>query len=243
MKQQVAIASEERCATRLSTLLADLSRDAASEAAGDSSAAPTGDDSEPRVAPAGEQDCVSGGMSIGEILDRSRHAGFGFVAALLALVSIPLVGLTVPFGLAVAAVGVEMVAGLSRPWLPGFIRRRRITPAALDSLSRRAAKWTARMTRVIRPRLPWLTAGPFWTLCGVGLVIQGLSLTLPIPGADWLFVVPIVLYGVGLLEGDGLLILVCHVITLLQVVLGVVLWELIARGFADAYHWCASVLG
>ena len=63
------------------------------------------------------------------------------------------------------------------------------------------------------------------------------------PGADWLFVVPIVLYGVGLLERDGLLILVCHVITLLQVVLGVVLWELIARGFADAYHWCASVLG
>ena len=247
MKPPAETSTECRRTTRISTILADLYRDAASDTQGLAGgigqvAGPMGDPREPHTKPPGECVSASAEIGMGEILDRAHHAGFGFVAALLALVSIPLVGLTVPFGLAVAALGVQMVAGVSRPWLPRSIRRRRITAATLESLSRRAAQWTAKMTRVIRPRLPWLTAGPFWTLCGVGLVIQGLFLTLPIPGADWLFVVPIVLYGVGLLERDGLLILVCHVVTLTQVVMGVVLWELISRGFADAYHWCASVL-
>lgn len=181
-------------------------------------------------------------ISIGEILDRTRHAGFGFIAALLALASVPLVGLTVPFGLAVAAIGGQMMAGMSRPWLPQFICRRRITLATLESLSHRTARWTAKLSHAVRPRLTWLTAGPFRILCGLGLLIQGLSLTLPVPGADWLFVIPIVLYGVALLECDGLLILVCHVITLVQIVLGTLLWELIALGFVNAYDWGASVL-
>ena len=99
------------------------------------------------------------------------------------------------------------------------------------------------MSRLVRPRLTWLTAGPFWTLCGAALVVQGLSLTLPVPGADWLFVVPIVLYGIGLLEDDGLLILMCHALTLVQIVTAVLLWELIARGFSEVYTYCVSTIG
>ena len=57
------------------------------------------------------------------------------------------------------------------------------------------------------------------------------------------FVVPIVLYGIGLLESDGLLIVFCHAFTGIQIVMGVLLWELIARGFADVYRWCASIAG
>ena len=250
MEHETVISTAPQRTTRLATILADLGKDAspvrqacAAERASLSAQSCSTDTSAHPLPIADTSADLATDLSIGEILDRTQHAGFGFVVALLALVSIPLVGLTIPVGVAVAAAGAQMMAGLSQPWLPRFIRRRRITAVTLESLSRRTAHWTAKLTRVIRPRLPWLTAGPFWTLCGAGLVIQGLSLTLPIPGADWLFVVPIVLYGVGLLEGDGLLILVCHLVTLVQVVLGVVLWELIARGFADAYHWCAAVLG
>jgi hypothetical protein len=69
------------------------------------------------------------------------------------------------------------------------------------------------------------------------------GVSLSIPGADWLFVVPIVLYGIGLLESDGLLMMVCHAVTLVQVVLGAALWKTIAHGFADAYGWFAKWLG
>jgi P-type Ca2+ transporter type 2C len=77
----------------------------------------------------------------------------------------------------------------------------------------------------------------------VGVAVQGVALALPVPGADWIFVAPLVLYGIGLLEADGLLIAVCHALTLTEVVLAVVLSEVIVRGFADVFGWCARVLG
>jgi len=108
MKHPAETSTECRRTTRFSTILADLYRDAASETRGPAGgigqvAGPRGDPREPHTKPPGE--CASAGAEIGmgEILDRAHHAGFGFVAALLALVSIPLVGLTVPFGLAVAS--------------------------------------------------------------------------------------------------------------------------------------------
>jgi hypothetical protein len=182
-------------------------------------------------------------VTIGEVFDRAQHAGFGIVIALLAMVSIPLVGLTLPIAGAVAAIGIQMIPGFPRPWLPRFLRRRTSSLARLKSVSERVARWSAGLQRVIRPRLPWLTRGPFWTLCGVGVAVQGVALALPVPGADWIFVAPLVLYGIGLLEADGLLIAVCHALTLTEVVLAVVLSEVIVRGFADVFGWCARVLG
>jgi hypothetical protein len=233
---------------RFSTILADLCKNVPTQPQGlaggaDSLAAPMRNTSKPRSTLPDELVFSRVEITIGEIIDRTRHAGFGFVAAMLAIISIPLVGFTAPLGLAIASVGVQMIAGRPQPWLPRFIRRRSVPIATLESLSRRMTCWTARLERVIRPRFSWLMAGPFWTVCGASLVVQGLALSLPIPGADWLFVVPIVLYGIGLLESDGLLIMVCHAVTLVQVVLGAALWNTIARGFADAYGWFAKWLG
>lgn len=80
-------------------------------------------------------------------------------------------------------------------------------------------------------------------VCGGALIVQGLSLSLPVPGADWIFVVPIVLYGVGLLERDGVLILLCHTLTLVQTVLAFVLWHWIANGFAEFYRYISPSVG
>lgn len=188
---------------------------------------------------------VRSNITVGEILDRTRQAGFGFIAALLALIAVPFVGLSTPFGMAIAFVGGQMIAGLHSPWLPQRIRRHLVTMETLQWLGQRLARWTGGLEHIIRPRFPFMVAGPFWTICGVGMLIQGLglSLPLPIPGSNWIFLVPIILYGIGLLESDGLLIMVCHVITLIEVGLGVWLWELIERGLADACHWVAKLFG
>jgi len=182
-------------------------------------------------------------VTIGEVFDRAQHSGFGVVIALLAIVSIPLVGLTLPIAGAVAAIGTQMILRFPRPWLPRFLRRRTVSLTRLKSVSEQVARWSGGMQRVIRPRLTWLTRGPFWTLCGVGVALQGMALALPVPGADWIFVAPLVLYGIGLLETDGMLIAVCHALTLTEVVLAVVLSEIIVRGFADVLGWCARVFG
>jgi hypothetical protein len=159
-------------------------------------------------------------LTLGEITDRTAFAGFGFLNLFLALVSIPFFGLSAPFGLAIAVLGAQMLVGRDRPWLPGFLRRRRAPARSIRWLSGRVARWTAGLERWIKPRLGVLTRGP---LIGLSLIVQGLGLALPIPipGSNWIFVVPIIVYALGLLERDGALVLVGHAATAVQIVLGI----------------------
>jgi len=175
---------------------------------------------------------VRSNVTLGEIVDRSAHAGFGFLAAFLALVAIPFVGLSTPFGLAIGFLGVQMIAGRNRPWLPKRLRRHVVTMSTLDWLSVRVVRWTSGLERWVKPRWTFLTSDPLWRIIGVGLVLQGigLSLPIPVPASNWVFIVPIVIYGIGLLEDDGLLILVGHVASGIMVVSGVIFWEILHKG-------------
>lgn len=184
-------------------------------------------------------------ISIGEIMDRASHAGFGFMLGFIALVSIPFVGLSTPFGLAIAFGAIQMILGRHRPWLPHFVRRQRVSLETLDWLGRKLIRWTAWMERLVRPRFEFLAYGPFWLLCGIGVLVQGLALALPLPlpGTNWIFIFPIILYGIGLLENDGLLIMFCHAITVIQGVLAVVFWKIIYHAlhvaFTNFFGWLA----
>ena len=165
-------------------------------------------------------------LTLGEILDRTAHAGFGFLACFLALVSIPFFGLSAPFGLAIAVLGAELVIGRTIPWLPGFLRRRKIPPRALRWLANKLASMTSRIERFVRPRLPRMASG---RVVGLALVVQGIGLALPIPipGSNWVFIAPIIVYALGLLEGDGVLVALGHVGLLVQIALGIAFAEVV----------------
>lgn len=186
---------------------------------------------------------IRSNITLGEVIDRTAHAGFGFLAAFLALVSLPFVGLSTPFGLAVALLGAQMVAGRNQPWLPKRIRKYVLTMNALDWLSQRVARWTRGVERLIRPRYVFLLRRPLWTLIGLGIVIQGvgLALPIPIPGSNWLFAVPITLYAIGLLEDDGLLVALAHILTAIQVVLAVLFSDVVVESIARVAHWIGSI--
>jgi hypothetical protein len=175
-------------------------------------------------------------VTLGDVVDRTAHAGFGFLLALLTVVAIPLVGLATPFGVAVALLGAQMVAGKPRPWLPDFLRRRRVPPAVLRWLADRGARLAARLERMVKPRLTALARS---RLVGVGIVIQGVGLALPllVPGSNWIFMGPILVYGLALLADDGAWILVAHLCHLAQAVLAVLFFAVLRAGVERAVAW------
>lgn len=170
-------------------------------------------------------------VTVGDLLDQAQHAGFGFLFALLAVLSIPAVGLSTPFGLALAIGGVQMVVGLRSPWMPGLIRRRRLPIRLLHWMYETLPRWTQWLARMVRPRLTFLLRGPLWSLCGLAVILQGLGLALPlpIPGSNLIFAIPVILYAIAVLEDDGLLVAICHAIVLGQVALAVIMWDLIVQ--------------
>ncbi|HMQ15708.1 MAG TPA: exopolysaccharide biosynthesis protein [Phycisphaerae bacterium] len=152
------------------------------------------------------------GVTIGELVDHAAQAGFGFVIALLALVSIPLPGFSLPFGLAIAVGAVQMIAGRRRVWLPARVRRFPLSQRTLGWIERRVCRWSRGLERLVRPRLAFLVNGPGWMTCGGGVLVLaiGLALPLPIPLSNLVFIVPLLVYAVGLLENDGLLVMLAH---------------------------------
>ena len=239
----------KRIGLRLSTILAGLAEDGLPEASG-----PAAVDAE--HASAGERPETGtesksrwrkqprSNLTIGDIVDRTRHAGFGFLTGFLALASIPFVGLSTPFGLAVAFGALQMVIGMSRPWLPKIIRRHTISVGTLAWLSQRVSRWTAGLERVIRPRFEILTQGPFWSLCGLCIIVQalGLSLPLPIPFSNWPFIIVLVLYAIGILERDGLLVMICHTLTVVELVLAARFWGVIWKVLIELRDWFIGIV-
>ncbi len=171
-------------------------------------------------------------FTVDTMLRRTRHAGFGLLIALLALLSLPGMGLSVPFGLALAFGGLQMLIGWRTPWLPRSVGRIRLPVSVLHWLNERLPRWTAGIERIVRPRFTFMVEGPLWCLCGLAIVLQGLglSLPLPIPGSNSFFIIPAVLYSIALLEDDGLLVMFCHALVSVQILLIVWAWETIAHG-------------
>jgi hypothetical protein len=225
---------------RLSTILSAFAADAAPRVTVHASPAVPDGAGPPANDPRAPSD-----ISLGEIIDRTAHAGFGFIAALLALIAIPFVGSSLLFGLAIAFIGAQMMAGLNRPWLPRRVRQHLVALSTLDWLGRRLAAWTAGLERWVRPRWTVLARGPFWFAVGAGIVLQGLGLALPlpIPGSNWPFIFVILIYGIGLLEDDGLLVLAGHACTAAGLVLAIVFRYAIAAAMGHSISWVRGLFG
>ncbi|HVK88303.1 MAG TPA: exopolysaccharide biosynthesis protein [Kofleriaceae bacterium] len=176
------------------------------------------------------------GLTVGELVDKAAEAGFGFLIAILALIAIPFFGLSTPFGLAIALVGAQMMFGGVKPWLPQRARRRQLSMSMLDrvaSLLVRRTRWLARSTRrryevLIHPRLVGL---------GVVILALALALPLPIPGSNLVFLIPIFIYAVGVLERDGVWIIVGHVATLVDIALLFAFGNAVSMVLARVWRW------
>lgn len=160
-------------------------------------------------------------LTVGELVELAAEAGFGFLIGILSLIAIPFFGLSTPFGLAIALIGAQLMIGRSRPWLPARACRRALSMSMLDRVAtilERRTRWLARSTRrrweaLIMPRAIGL---------GVVLLALGLALPLPIPGSNLAFLIPLLVYAIGLLERDGVWIALGHVLLLADLVLMVV---------------------
>jgi hypothetical protein len=176
------------------------------------------------------------GITVGELVDKAAEAGFGFLIGVLALVAIPFFGLSTPFGLVIALIGAQLATGKQRPWLPGRMLQRQLSMAMLDRVLRLFAKrtrWLAKSTKrrwesLITPRL----IGFAVTLLGLGL-----ALPLPIPGSNIIFIAPILVYSIALLERDGLWSAIGHVCTLVDMALLVMFGATVIAVLERIWQW------
>lgn len=130
-----------------------------------------------------------------------------FVAALPAFIPIPIGGaLSGPLIVLIAA---QLLVGLRRPWLPGFIARRGPKRQSLARFERIVDPWLGRLEHLVRPRLTLILDQRLATaFTGALLLLLGVLLSLPIPLTNYVFGGIVLLFALALLERDGALMLV-----------------------------------
>jgi hypothetical protein len=153
-------------------------------------------------------------LTLAELMQALKGRGSAMLLILLALpfcfVAIP--GLSMPFGIAICLIGGCLTIG-REPWLPRFIMQRRLSTVRSAQLLTGAINVARQLEKFVRPRFAFLHAGPgMLRLIGLGIVIAslGLMLPLPIPFSNSIPAWAVVLLAIGMMEKDGLCVLLGH---------------------------------
>lgn len=154
-------------------------------------------------------------VSIGTIVDALRDRGFGVLMIMFALPNAVIPGLSVILGLPIILIGLQIAVGRTKPWLPGFMLRRKLSPQMFDTIAQRVSKFLSWIERWMKPRLTWLASGVFTPFLGLFLAFTAIVLMAPIPFGNALPAFSIAFISIGLIEKDGIAILI-------GIVLGVV---------------------
>jgi len=130
-----------------------------------------------------------------------------FISSLPAFIPIPIGGAIA--GPLVVLIGLQLLIGLRRPWLPKFIADRGPHRNALARFDKIIAPWLGRLEHLIKPRLTWVLDHRIATMfTGLLLVLLGILTSLPIPFTNFVFGALLLLFALALLERDGALMLV-----------------------------------
>lgn len=159
-------------------------------------------------------------VTLREVIGLLHGRGFVLLLLLLALpfsTPVPLPGLSTPFGLIIALIGVRLAIG-AKPWLPAKLLDTRLPPKVFAKVFAVARKIILAFERLLRPRMLWVTGSPLREqLHAIPIVVCAvlLLLPLPIPFSNTIPAWSIMLTAAGLLERDGVFILAGYGTTVL----------------------------
>jgi hypothetical protein len=173
-------------------------------------------------------------ISVGDLLDALRHRALG---ALIFIFSVPNAlpmppGVSAILGAPLLFLTAQLMLGM-RPWLPSLITSRSLSRTEFQRVVTTIVPWLARAEGIMRPRFSFLARRPSINLVGLVCVVLAIVLFLPIPLGNMLPSLALSIMSLGLLQRDGLWIVIGVLVGLASIVIvwGVV-WALV---FAALY--------
>lgn len=189
-------------------------------------------------------------ISLKTILENVDEQGFGLLLMVLSLPSalpIPAAGYSTPFGILFILLGLQMLVGRRRPWLPEWAAHRKMTRSFAEKSIGMATRWLGFIEKLVHPRLKWISS-PFGSrFLSFVVVVMAALMTLPIPTTNTFPAAVIFLIGVGLSEKDGVFCLgACAIGVLAIAIYAVVIYLLITQGMDGVLQfkeWIKGLLG
>ncbi len=151
-------------------------------------------------------------MTVGEIKNALHERGFGILMAIAAIpICLPVPvppGYTTIFSIPLFIFSIQMALGMRAPWLPGWIEKKRIKRAVLETAIAKANPWLKKLESRMQPRMTYITAHTWERIIGVFSFVFALSISLPLPLTNFPPGCGILIMSLGLLNRDGVTILI-----------------------------------
>jgi hypothetical protein len=148
-------------------------------------------------------------VTLADVLGLAGERTFGFLFVLLALPSalpVPAAGYSVPFGLVLFLLAVQLMAGAKTPWLPRRIMNHSIALSRWRAIVKTGIPWIRRIERVAEARLSRVcTSRAGHAVIGGAIALMATFMMVPIPGTNTLPAIGVFVTGLGLLEDDGVI--------------------------------------
>lgn len=180
-------------------------------------------------------------VTLADVLELAGERTFGFLLVLLALPSalpVPAAGYSVPFGLVMFLLAVQLIAGAKTPWLPSRIVNHSIPLSRVQGFVKSGIPWMQRIEQFSKPRLTTVCTSRLGrAVIGLAIALMAISMMIPIPGTNTLPAMGIFVTGFGLLDDDGAISLSGLVLCLMGATLTLSILYALAVGGTSLYDW------
>ncbi|OKH21311.1 hypothetical protein NIES593_16055 [Hydrococcus rivularis NIES-593] len=148
-----------------------------------------------------------GEIKLVEVLTLAGERIFGFLFVILSLPSalpIPAPGYSIPFGILMFLLAIQLIAGAKVPWLPEKMMHGSMKLESAQKIVKAGIPWLKRIEAITRPRMTYVcTTLTGRVLIGIAIALMSISMMIPIPGTNTLPAMGIFVTAFGLQEDDG----------------------------------------
>ncbi|MEA5464278.1 exopolysaccharide biosynthesis protein [Leptothoe sp. PORK10 BA2] len=146
-------------------------------------------------------------VTLKELLTLGGERIFGFLFVLLSLPSalpLPAPGYSIPFGIVMFLLAMQLIAGRVQPWLPEGWLDKGFDRTKVVGVISKGLPWLRRIEAVSKPRLSMVCTSPVGRLVlGLAIALMSVFMMIPIPGTNTMPAMGIFIIGFGLLDDDG----------------------------------------
>ena len=145
---------------------------------------------------------------LGDVVDRLDERAFGFLLLMLALpCCLPFVYVLPQIvALPMLALAGQLAAGRRHPWLPAGLSNRTFSVSAFERVLNRSAKYIGWVESIAKPRWRPVTGHKGAQIVGALLLLPTASILVPLPSTNTVPGIGVAVASVGLIERDGVLV-------------------------------------
>ena len=199
-------------------------------------------------------------LYLGELINAFGERGFGALMLFFGLMNIAIgiiPGTTTILGAPLLLMGLQLATRQDQLWLPKWALRRSIDRDTYRDGLKTVMPRLRKFERLSKARLPLMTSEVSEVLIGIVTFLLACILVLPIWGGNLIPALIIATFGFGLMQRDGLAILIAWCAVALICVAGLIIWlawtwvspyllpawDWLQGLLPQAWHWLTGLFG